>query len=393
MDFKDFATRAVHAGSNADQNTGAVIAPISLSTTFLHEVPGQPVGPHLYSRLSNPNRDDFERAIAELEKSRFAVAFSSGSAAVASILLTLAKQCHMVSTADLYGGTREFFNSFPQTQDISITFSNKMDEELENIMIPGKTKLIWVETPSNPTLKVVDISKIARMAHKHGALLAVDNTFASPYLQNPLIHGADIVVHSATKFINGHSDVVLGVIAFDSEHLLGQMRSVQKLFGAVPSPFDCWLAHRGLKTLHLRVRQASINATGVARVLENSPHVLSVSYPGLESFPGRATVLKQHRDGMGGGMLSFRIKGGRARAEKFCASTKVFRLAVSLGGVESLAELPAAMTHGVLPVDQREAADLYDDLIRLSCGVEGPDALITDILQALEVAMTDQNGV
>jgi cystathionine gamma-lyase len=236
-------------------------------------------------------------------------------------------------------------------------------------------------------LRLVDIRTVATAAHEHGIMVVVDNTFMSPYVQNPLDHGADIVVHSVTKYINGHSDVVMGVAAFNSDAMKERLGFLQNAIGAIPSPFDCWLAHRGLKTLHLRAREATTNATAVAKALESSPHVIAVNYPGLDSHPHRAIARKQHRNGMGGGMLSFRIKGGHGAAERFCQTTNIFTLAESLGGVESLVEVPSSMTHAGIPRDQREAVGVFDDLVRISCGVEDAEDLKADVLQALERAV------
>jgi cystathionine gamma-lyase len=274
-----------------------------------------------------------------------------------------------------------------------VTFTPEIEVDISEHITPA-TKLVWIETPSNPTLRLVDIRAIATEAHKHGILVVVDNTFMSPYVQNPLDHGADIVVHSVTKYINGHSDVVMGVAAFNSDELKTRLSFLQNAIGAVPSAFDSWLAHRGLKTLHLRARQATANATALATALEASPNVISVNYPGLDSHPHRAIARRQHRDGMGGGMLSFRIKGGHAAAERFCQLTKIFTLAESLGGVESLVEVPAAMTHAGIPRDQREAVGVFDDLVRVSCGVEEAEDLTRDALQALDgaVAESAKNG-
>ena len=246
---------------------------------------------------------------------------------------------------------------------------------------------MWIESPSNPTLRLVDIRAVTTEAHRHGIMVVVDNTFLSPYVQNPLDHGADIVVHSVTKYINGHSDVVMGVAAFNSDIMKTRLSFLQNAIGAVPSAFDCWLAHRGLKTLHLRAKEASINATAVAVALEASPHVLAVNYPGLKSHPHKEIAIRQHRNGMGGGMLSFRIKGGSAAAEKFCQSTSLFTLAESLGGVESLVEVPSNMTHAGIPKNQREAVGVFDDLVRISCGIEDAEDLKADVLQALEKAV------
>ena len=278
---------------------------------------------------------------------------------------------------------------------MQVTFSPSIELDVAELIRPGSTKLIWIESPSNPTLSLVDIRAVASVAHKHGIKVVVDNTFLSPYVQNPLDHGADIVVHSVTKYINGHSDVLMGVAAFNSESLKERLTFLQNAIGAVPSAFDCWLAQRGLKTLHLRVRQASNNATTVARALESSPHVIAVNYPGLDSHRQRKIAIKQHREAMGGGMLSFRIKGGKAAAERFCQHTKIFTLAESLGGVESLVELPSGMTHAGIPKEEREAAGVFDDLVRVSCGIEEAEDLKNDVLQALEKAVAVQkiNGI
>lgn len=286
----------------------------------------------------------------------------------------------------MYGGTHRYFTKVASAHGVEVTFTPNIEEDVEKLIRPS-TKLIWIETPSNPTLGLVDIRAIANIAHQHGILVVVDNTFMSPYVQNPLDHGADLVVHSVTKYINGHSDVCMGVAAFSSEALKERLTFLQNAIGAVPSPFDCWLAHRGLKTLHLRAREASKNATVVAKALEASPNVISVNYPGIDSHPQRHIAVKQHRDGMGGGMLSFRIKGGQKAAHLFCQYTKIFTLAESLGGVESLCEVPSSMTHAGIPQDQREAAGVYDDLVRMSCGVEDSEDLHADVLQALESAI------
>ncbi|MCJ1238497.1 cystathionine gamma-lyase cys3 [Varicellaria rhodocarpa] len=388
-----FGTLAVHAGSPHDPTTGAVIESISLSTTYAQTAVGTPVGTHEYSRSSNPNRENFERAVAALEHARFALAYSSGSAATANIVQSLAQGSHVISISDVYGGTHRYFSKVANTHGVRVTFTASIDIELEKLIRP-ETKLIWIESPSNPTLGLVDIEGVALVARQHGIQVVVDNTFLSPYVQNPLDHGADIVVHSVTKYINGHSDVIMGVAAFNSDVINSSLSFLQNAIGAVPSAFDCWLAHRGLKTLHLRARQATHNATIVAQTLESSPHVIAVNYPGLKSHRQRAIAVKQHRDGMGGGMLSFRIRGGPEAADKFCQSTNLFTLAESLGGVESLVEVPAAMTHQGIPKEAREASGVWDDLIRMSCGIEDADDLQADVLQALEKAASkvETNG-
>lgn len=390
-----FGTLAVHAGSPHDPVTGAVIESISLSTTFAQHAVGKPIGAYEYTRSSNPNRTNFENAIASLERAKYALAFSSGSATTAIILQSLAAGSHVVSVSDVYGGTHRYFTKVASAHGVKVTFSPSIELDVEDL-IREETKLIWIETPSNPTLSLVDIRLVADIAHRKGIMVVVDNTFLSPYLQNPLEHGADIVVHSVTKYINGHSDVLMGCAAFNSDTLLERLSFLQNAIGAVPSPFDCWLAHRGVKTLHLRAREASKNASMVAAALQESPHVVAVNYPGLPSHPQRKIAQKQHRDGLGGGMLSFRIKGGQAAAERFCQATQIYTLAESLGGVESLVEVPGSMTHAGIPREQREAAGVFDDLVRISCGVEDGHDLVSDVRQALEkvvVAPKISNGV
>lgn len=331
--------------------------------------------------------DNFEHAVASLENAKHALAFSSGSATTATILQSLAAGSHVVSVSDVYGGTHRYFTKVAKAHGVLVTFTPTIEVDIAELIRPNETKLIWIESPSNPTLSLVDIRNVATVAHQHGIMVVVDNTFMSPYIQNPLQHGADIVVHSVTKYINGHSDVLMGAAAFNSDELDERLRFLQNAIGAVPSAFDCWLAHRGLKTLHLRARQASNNALAVAKYLEQSPHVISVNYPGLDSHRQRKVALKQHRDGLGGGMLSFRVKGGQEAAKRVCSATTIFTLAESLGGVESLLELPGVMTHAGIPQDQREAAGVYDDLVRVSCGIEDANDLVRDIGKAMEKAI------
>nr|POF26157.1 cystathionine gamma-lyase [Quercus suber] len=387
-----FGTRAVHAGAPHDPVTGAVIEPISLSTTFAQTAVGVPVGEYEYVRSSNPNRDNFEASIASLENAKYALAFSSGSAATATILQSLAIGSHVVSISDVYGGTHRYFTKVASAHGVRVTFTPSIEQDITSL-ITAETKLIWIETPSNPTLSLVDIRAVTSIAHAQGIKVVVDNTFLSPYIQNPLDHGADIVVHSVTKYINGHSDVCMGVAALKSDELYEKLKFLQNAIGAVPSAFDCWLAHRGLKTLHLRARESSNNAALIATALEASPFVVAVNYPGLASHKQRKVALKQHRDGMGGGMLSFRVQGGKAGAERFCQATRLFTLAESLGGIESLVEVPASMTHAGVPKEQREEAGVFDDLVRVSCGIEDGQDLLRDVQQALEkVAETKTNG-
>lgn len=388
---QNFGTLAVHASAAPNAETGAVIQPISLSTTYAQTSAGVPVGEFEYSRSSNPNRDLFEGAVAKLEQAKFALAYSSGSAATSNILQSLAQGSHVVSVGDVYGGTHRYFTKVANTHGVKVSFTNKIEEELDSL-ITSETRLVWIESPSNPTLSVTDIAKvagqvqIARAKFGQPLWLVVDNTFLSPYIQNPLVHGADIVVHSVSKYINGHSDVIMGVIATSSEDIHSKLRFLQNAIGAIPSPFDCWLAHRGLKTLHLRVRQSSTNALALAELLAASPLVEAVSYPGLKNHARRDVVLKQHRDGLGGGMISVRIKGDAKAADKFCQASKLFTLAESLGGIESLIEIPAVMTHAGIPAEERAASGVYDNLVRMSVGIEDTQDLIDDVLQALEVA-------
>lgn len=381
-----FATKAIHAGSHSDVH-GSVIEPISLSTTFKQHSPANPVGEYEYSRSQNPNRHNLENAIAVLENGQYGLAFSSGSATTAVILQSLPQGSHAISIGDVYGGTHRYFTKVANAHGVETTFTNNLLEDLPTL-IQQNTKLVWIESPTNPTLKVTDIKAVSNAIAKlnKDILLVVDNTFLSPYLSNPLDFGADIVVHSATKYINGHSDVVLGVLATNSKDIYERLQFLQNAVGAIPSPFDSWLAHRGLRTLHLRVRQASLSAQKIAEYLQTSDLVQAVNYPGLDSHPQRDIVKVQHRDALGGGMISFRIKGGAKAADKFASSTRLFTLAESLGGIESLLEVPAVMTHGGIPKEDREASGVYDDLIRLSVGIEDTDDLLEDIKQALTVA-------
>ena len=384
-----FGTQAIHAGAPIDPTTGAVIEPISLSTTYAQLRPSEPLGAYEYSRSANPNRDNFEQAVATLEKAKYALAISSGSATTALVIQSLPIDAHIISGGDVYGGTYRYFTKVASTHGVSATFVPDLAKDLK-ANLKSNTKLVWLETPSNPTLSVTDIAEVAQILKAHQeetgnkVLLVVDNTFLSPYISNPLSHGADVVVHSVTKYINGHSDVVMGVLATNSDELHEKFRFLQNAIGSVPSAFDSWLAHRGLKTLHLRVRQASYSAQKIAEFLVSHPAVTLVNYPGLKSHANHAVVSRQHRDGLGGGMISFRVGGGAEAANIFTSSTKLFTLAESLGGIESLVEVPASMTHGGIPKAERESNGVFDDLVRVSVGIEDTDDLIKDIEQALE---------
>lgn len=388
MSSYNFSTRAVHVGSSPDPTTGAVIPAISLSTTFAQTAPGKPIGEFEYSRSSNPNRANLEQVLASLENGKYGLAFSSGSAVTATILQSLPIGSHAISVGDVYGGTHRYFTKVANTHGITTEFAHDIVNDLPNL-IKKDTKLVWIESPSNPTLSITDIAKVKEVISKSSnpdIVLVVDNTFLSPYISNPLNFGADIVVHSATKFINGHSDVVLGVAVTNSEEIYQKLTFLQNALGAIPSPFDSWLAHRGVKTLALRVKQAATSAQKIAEFLSTSPNVVAVNYPGLPTHKGYEIVQKQHRDSLGGGVISFRVKGGQDAASKFTQNTKLFTLAESLGGIESLLEVPAIMTHGGIPVAEREKSGVFDDLVRLSVGIEDTEDLIQDIKQALEAS-------
>lgn len=383
-----FGTRAVHVGAAFDQVTGSVIEPISLSTTFAQSEPGKPVGTYEYSRSANPNRDNFETTVASLEQGKYAIATSSGSAATSLIVQSLPINSHIISGGDVYGGTHRYFTKVGPTHGVETTFVNDLETDLISSIKPN-TKLVWLETPSNPTLSITSISKVSNLLAQYNQennqkiILVVDNTFLSPYISTPLTNGADVVVHSVTKYLNGHSDVVMGVIVTNDSKLAETFRFLQNAIGSVPSAFDSWLAHRGLKTLHLRISQSSSSALKIAQYLSEHPQVKLVNYPGLPTHPNHQVVLKQHKNGLGGGMISFRINGGAKAASVFTSSTKLFCLAESLGGIESLVEVPAVMTHGGIPKEQRESVGVFDDLIRISVGIEDSEDLIADIEQAL----------
>ncbi|KAJ2617784.1 cystathionine gamma-lyase cys3 [Coemansia sp. RSA 1365] len=380
-----FGTLAIHAGANPDPTTGAVIPALSLSTTFKQRAVGDFA--YEYSRSDNPNRSNLEAAVAALEHAKHGFAFASGSATTATILNMLTPGSHVISVNDVYGGTHRYMHKVASSVGVETSFVDLADAGSLSGALRENTRLVWVETPTNPTLKLVDIAAVAETAHAAGLLVVVDNTFLSPYFQTPLDLGADVVIHSATKYLNGHSDVVMGVAATNDDAVATKLRFLQNAIGAVPAPFDCYQAQRGLKTLHLRMRQHAVNAQRVAEFLDASPLVDSVIYPGLPSHPQHALALRQMRGF--GGMVSFRIRGDTHTADRFLQRTELFTLAESLGGVESLAELPARMTHAALDPADRAALGITDNLIRLSVGVEDTDDLVADIAQALESAVAE----
>jgi cystathionine beta-lyase/cystathionine gamma-synthase len=380
----NFSTRAIHAGQAPDPATGATIIPVHLSSTFTQEEIGLHKG-YEYSRSGNPTRSALEACLASLEEGSHGIAFASGLAAVTAVFSLLKPGEHVVASEDLYGGTYRLLEKvLGPRQGISASYVDARDVWAVEKAIRKETRIVWIETPTNPLLHLTDIAAIAEICLARGVLLAVDNTFATPYGQQPLKLGADIVVHSTTKYINGHSDVVGGAVVTGDDYLSELIRFYQNAAGAVPGPFDCWLTLRGVKTLAARMTQHQANALAVAEFLQQHPLVESVSYPGLEDHPQHALVSRQMRNF--GGMVSFRIRGGREEANLFFKNLKVFSFAESLGGIESLACYPATMTHGSVPEKERERRGITDATIRLSVGLEDKEDLIADLSLALSSA-------
>jgi cystathionine gamma-lyase len=374
-----FATRALHIGQGPDPATGAVVQPIHLATTFAQQGVGKHKG-FEYSRSGNPTRAALEENLAGLEDARHGLAFSSGLGAETTLMLLLNPGDHVVYMEDVYGGTFRLFDKVLKRYGMTFTAVDAGDMDAVDRAITPATKLVWLESPTNPLMRIVDIDAVSEVAHSHGAMVSVDNTFATPYLQQPLHLGADFVVHSSTKYIGGHSDVVGGAIMTNNDELEKQLRFHQNAVGAVPSPFDCWLLLRGIKTLALRVDRQSQNAMAVAQALEKNKAVKRVLYPGLPSHPGHAVASRQMR--MFGGMLSFEV-AGEEKALHTLERLKLFALAESLGAVESLAEHPALMTHASMPASERKRVGVSEGLIRLSIGVEDVADLIADLESAL----------
>ena len=380
-----FETKAIHVGQAADPTTGATIVPIYQTSTYTQPDLGVHKG-FDYSRTANPTRKALEDCLASLENAPFGLAFASGVAATDATLKLPSAGDHVVVSDDVYGGTYRLFERVLTRYGITFSWVDATDLSNVDKAIQPNTKLIWSETPTNPLLKLVDIAGLAAVAQKHGVLLAIDNTFASPYLQNPLDLGADIVVHSTTKYIGGHSDVVGGFFATRNEELYQTVKFHQNSIGAVPGPQDAYLTLRGIKTLALRMRQHSANAMRIARFLADHPAVEAVYYPGLESHPQHELAKRQMRDF--GGMVSFVAKGGLEPARMIGRSLKLFSLAESLGGIESLTCHPVTMTHGAIPKEIREARGVTDGLLRLSVGIEDCDDLLEDLEQALAKAQS-----
>jgi cystathionine beta-lyase/cystathionine gamma-synthase len=375
----DFATKAIHVGQEADPATGATIVPIYQTSTYTQRAPGEHRG-FDYSRTINPTRLALERCLASLENAVYGLCFASGMAATSAALDLLTAGDHAVVTDDLYGGTFRLFDKVLRRDGLSFTYVDVTNPSAVEAAITESTRMVWLETPTNPLMKLADIKAIAQVCAARKVLLAVDNTFATPYLQNPLDLGADIVVHSTTKYIGGHSDAVGGFAACNREDLYAAMKFHQNAVGGVPGPFDCFLVLRGVKTLALRMREHERNAHAIADWLAARSDVEAVYYPGLAAHPQRALAERQMRGF--GGMLSFVPKGGVQRARAIASKTKVFSLAESLGGVESLICHPVSMTHGSIPKEEREAHGLSDALLRLSVGIESTDDLVADLEQA-----------
>ncbi len=376
-----FATKVIHAGIEPDPLTGAVMTPIYQTSTYAQESPGVHKG-YEYARTQNPTRGVLETNLAALENGKHGICFGSGLAAQDAIMKLLEPGDEIISTNDLYGGSYRQMMAVYAKYGIVCHFIDLADAKNLETLINEKTKLIWVETPTNPMLKIIDIEAVCAIAKKHDVNVLVDNTFSSPYLQNPLDLGADIVLHSATKYLGGHSDVVHGALIVKDDALHDRIRFIQNASGAVPGPQDCFLILRGIKTLHLRVQRACDTAKQIAKYLQGHPAVANVYYPGFESHPGHSIAAKQMRDF--GGMISFDLKQNTEEAaSNVLSNTHYFTLAESLGGVESLIGHPASMTHASIPKEDRLKVGLTDSLIRLSIGVEDPEDLLNDLEKAL----------
>ncbi|MCB9261943.1 MAG: cystathionine gamma-synthase [Flavobacteriales bacterium] len=376
-----FNTKTIHAGVHPDPTTGAIMTPIYQTSTYAQASPGNHKG-YEYSRTHNPTRTQLQDNLAALENAKHGLCFSSGMAAIDAVIKLLSPGDEVISTNDLYGGSYRIFTKIFEFYGIKFHFVDMANLEAVKQKISDKTKLFWVETPTNPLLKIIDIEAISAIAKSANSLLCVDNTFASPYLQNPMNLGADIVMHSVTKYLNGHSDVVMGALLCNSDQLHERLSFIQNSCGGTPGPQDCFLVLRGIKTLHLRMQRHCENGEKIAHFLKNHSKVAQVYWPGFESHPNHE-VAKKQMSGFGG-MMSFTLHGDRLdEAQKVISKTKLFTLAESLGGVESLCGHPASMTHASIPKAEREKAGLKDSLIRLSVGIEDVDDLIEDLKQAI----------
>jgi cystathionine beta-lyase/cystathionine gamma-synthase len=374
-------TKFIHAGAEPDPSTGAIMTPIYQTSTFVQAAPGHHKG-YEYARSQNPTRTALEAALAQIENGKYGLAFSSGVAATDAVIKLLSTGDEVIAGSDMYGGTYRLFTKVFERFGIKFHFVDMQDTANITAAINERTKLIWVETPTNPLMNIADISAIAQIAKQHNALLCVDNTFASPYLQNPLDLGADIVMHSSTKYLGGHSDVIQGALVMNDAELREKLFFIQKSCGAVPGPMDCFLVLRGIKTLHVRMQRHCENGRAIAQFLCNHPAVERVYWCGFEDHPGYAIAQKQMRDF--GGMMSFTLKNDAIEnATRVLSSTHLFSLAESLGGVESLINHPASMTHASIPREERIKNGLSDSLIRLSVGIEDVEDLIEDLNSAI----------
>ena len=374
-------TKFIHAGMEPDPSTGAIMTPVYMTSTYVQEAPGVNKG-FEYARSQNPTRKALEEALATIENGQYGLAFSSGVGATDAVLKLLAPGDEVVTGNDLYGGTYRLFTKVFERFGIKFRYVDMGSLEAVEAAMSAATKLIWLETPTNPLMNIGDIAAISNIARSRGALLCVDNTFASPYLQNPLDNGADIVMHSSTKYLGGHSDVIQGALVVNDKALYDQLYFIQKSCGAVPGPMDCFLVLRGIKTLHLRMQRHCENGEKIAHWLRNHPKVGKVFWCGFEDHPGYAVAKKQMRGF--GGMMSFELKANSVEAaKKVLSSTHLFSLAESLGGVESLINHPASMTHASIPREERIKNGLSDSLIRLSVGVEDAEDLIEDLARAI----------
>lgn len=375
-----FATKAIHVGQAADPTTGATILPIHLSTTYTQTGLGQHQG-FEYSRAGNPTRQALEQCLAALEGAQHSLAFASGCAATEAVTHLMQAGDHAVVSAEVYGGTYRLFELVMKAHGLEFTWVRGTDPQAFAQALQPNTRFAWIETPTNPLITIIDIAAVAKITQPRQIRLVVDNTFATPYFQSPLALGADIVVHSSTKYLGGHSDVIGGALIMNDPQLREQLHLVQKSVGAVPSPFDCWLLLRGIKTLALRMERHHQNATAVAQWLQPRAEIGQLYFPGLPQHPGHTTAARQMRGYSG--MLAFTLKGGKPAVERFVPRLQLFALAESLGGVESLCCYPAMMTHAAIPAAQRQAIGITDDLLRLSVGIEDSADLIGDLDRAL----------
>jgi cystathionine gamma-lyase len=381
-DSMRFATRCIHAGQSPDPTTGAICTPVYQTSTYVQESPGKFKGEYDYSRSANPTRTALEANLASLEGGNHGLAFGSGVASLAATLHLLRTGDHVILCDDVYGGTYRVFKMVFEQLGISATRVDMTDPGAVESAFTDKTRLVWLETPTNPTLKIIDIARMAEIAHARGALVAVDNTFATPALQNPLALGADIVSHSSTKYIGGHADVVGGALITNDEELHNRLKYVQNAVGAVPGPWDCFLLLRSTKTMHVRVDRHCDNAEKMAAFLEQHPKIERVVYPGSPSHPQHEVAKRQMK--RGGGMITAYLKGGVKEARTFLERVSLFSLAESLGGVESLIEHPAIMTHATVPPEERAKIGITDGLVRFSVGIEDSQDQIDDVERALE---------